>query len=259
MFKVLFGSGILPTSKEKERTDAPRASVDEDATAPPLHSAIRRRELKEAKKLVDRSGEAAVLATDKKGRTAYHVVAETGMRDVLKVLTAVTRKVAEAVSQKDRLGCTPAFYACLRGDKKLVKDFMAMGSDPAAVNLVKESLLHAPFRAPFMAKQHVSTVRELLALRKVPLNALNDELQTPLQIACNKGAYDIAVALLEAGADATLVKAGDPPLFWAVVNDNSALVRQVLIRLSYPAQALIPRSSYSTAQTFLSPTARARR
>jgi ankyrin repeat protein len=46
---------------------------------------------------------------------------------------------------------------------------------------------------------------------------------TPLQLACQKGAFDCAVTLLNAKANPTLVKGGDPPLFYAVTADNTAL------------------------------------
>ena len=60
------------------------------------------------------------------------------------------------------------------------------------------------------------------------MNVTNTAGVTPLQIACSKGAYDCAKVLIGAKADPTIVKGGDPPLFGAVICDNSALVRILL-------------------------------
>ena len=65
-----------------------------------------------------------------------------------------------------------------------------------------------------------------------------------LQLACQKGAYDCAVLLLAAKADATHVKRGEPPLFYAVATENSALGTQghippYLTPIKFPVRRLL--------------------
>ena len=60
------------------------------------------------------------------------------------------------------------------------------------------------------------------------INALDKNGVSALQTACAKGAYDCAKVLIAAKADATIVRGGDPPLFSAVIADNTALVRILL-------------------------------
>lgn len=180
MFKALFGSSKNPT---KERNESPR-SDDQDAL--PLHAAIRNHEAKEVKKTADKGGEKAVAAVDKQGRNSLHVAAEASEAELIKVLVSAvqTSKRSELINAKDRHGCTPLFYACVAGSKKSVQELLRLGADVSTTNIIQETLLHAIFRAPFMSKSHVSVVQELLTTQKLPLNALDHENQTALQIAC---------------------------------------------------------------------------
>ena len=49
-----------------------------------------------------------------------------------------------------------------------------------------------------------------------------------LQLACRKNAYDAVLVLIKNKADTTLVKGGEPPLFYATMAENPALVRALL-------------------------------
>lgn len=212
---------------------------------------MQRGDVKEVKKIIDRGGEKVVTALDKQGRNAFHVAGELGDLEMLKlILKGAARNLEAAVTAKDRMGCTPAYMACVKGSKKVLRELVRSGADLQVTNMIGETLLHAPFRAPFMAKGHVSTVNELLAHKVIPVNSLNEDNQTPLQLACCKAAYDIAVALLKAGADTTLVKAGDPPLFWAVISENPALVRQLL---DHGADISQPNSRGQTLMELVNP------
>lgn len=195
MFKSLFGSpSKSPRKAEKsEKSDKSDKSEGgsvirrEESGDPPLHAAIRARDHKDAKKLAEKGGEETVLAPDRQGRTSLHVAGEVGEVESLKlVLAHVPRgKLIEAVNTKDRMGNTPLFYACVTGSKKCVQELLRLGADVSVTNIINETLLHAIFRAPFMTKSHVSIVQELLTqTKKIPLNSVNDENNTALQIAC---------------------------------------------------------------------------
>ena len=243
MFRALLGGG-----RSRDRSES-HSTTDEDGL--PLHNAMRRGDTKEVKKLVDRGGEKVVTAVDKQGRNAFHVAGELGDVDMLKLIVkGASSKLESAVTAKDQMSCTPAYMACLKGSKKVLRELVRCGADLQVTNMIGETLLHAPFRSPFMAKGHVSTVSELLFHKLIPINSLNEENQTPLQLACAKGAYDIAILLLNAGADTTIVKAGDPPLFWAIINENPALVRQLL---EHGADISQPNSRGQTLMELMNP------
>ena len=74
----------------------------------------------------------------------------------------------------------------------------------------------------------VSADVAVAAYKELNVNVVDASGISPLQAACAKGAYDCAKVLIAARADPALVKGGDPPLFSAVIADNSALVRILL-------------------------------
>lgn len=248
MLKAILGVARGSPAKDKEKDTGSRTSTEGDL---PLHAAMRNLDNKEVKKLVERGGEWAVTAVDKQGRNSFHVAGEVGDVSVIPLLVkAAGSKAGAALVLKDRLGCTPLYLACVKGSKKIVREFIRNGADPKATNIIGETLLHAVFRSTFMSKSHVSTVAELLAHKVIPINALNEDGLTALQLACHKGAYDIAVLILKAGGDAAIVKSGDPPLFGAVINENPSLVRCLL---EHGADISQPNSRGQTLIEILNP------
>lgn len=223
----------------------------------PLHAAVRNDDSKAVKKLVDGAvgGEVAISKLDKLGRNGIHIAADCGKDEILKILLkslkgATRGALTELVNAKDNVGATPVFLASQAGSKKCVAELLKAGADPTITTAAGESVLHAPFLAPFLAKSHTTVLKELLAQPGLKVNGLDSKNVTPLQMACRKGAYDCAVVLLQANADATLVKGGEPPLFSAALAENPALIQKLLEAGADIAQ---PNSSGQTLMELLNP------
>ena len=245
MWKVFRGGG--------SKSNAAPVSPDDI----PLHTAARNDDTKAVKKLVDGAvgGEVVISKTDKLGRNGIHIAADSGRDEVLKILLkslkgAPRGTLAELVNAKDNVGATPLFLASQAGSKKCVSELLKAGADPTTVTAAQESVLHAPFMAPFLAKGHTTVLKELLTQPSLKVNCFDAKNVTPLQMACRKGAYDCAVVLLAANADATLVKGGEPPLFSASLAENPALIQKLLEAGADIAQ---PNSSGQTLMELLNP------
>jgi len=223
----------------------------------PLHTAIRNDDTRTVKKLVDGAvgGEVAVSKTDKLGRNAIHIASDRGKDEMLRILLkslkgAPRGTLQELVNAKDNVGATPIFLGSQAGSKKCTGELLKAGADPTVTTAAGESVLHAPFLAPFLAKSHTSVLKELLKEPGLKINCLDAKNVTPLQMACRKGAYDCAVVLLEAKADPTLVKGGEPPLFSAALAENPALIQKLLEAGADIAQ---PSTSGQTLMELLNP------
>ena len=210
-------------------TGSKKNVTKEEVTADgiPLHDALRRKDLKEVKKLLERAGESAVLRTDSVGRNAVHIAAEAAELDCLKAVLKVVRD-RNLINTADRAGITPLFVAAQSGAAKGVRELVKAGADAAAKTTSGETMLHAPFLAPFLTKGHTTVVKELCALNLVDIAATDSNGLSALQLACRKNAYDAVLVLIKNKADTTLVKGGEPPLFYATMAENPALVRALL-------------------------------
>lgn len=162
----------------------------------PLHDAIRKKDLKEVKKILDRAGESAVLRTDSVTRTAVHVAAETGDVDIVKTVLKSVRDRA-LLNQTDRAGISALFIACQSGVAKSVRELVKAGADATAKTGNGETMLHAPFLAPFLTKGHTTVVKEICALGTVDMGAVDKSGMCALQLACRKNAYDCVVVMIK--------------------------------------------------------------
>lgn len=172
------------------------ATTENGSEGIPLHEAIRKKDLKEVKKILDRAGESAILRTDSVSRTALHIAAETGDVDIVKAVLKSVRDRA-LLNQADRAGISALFIAAQAGSAKSLRELVKAGADATARTSNGETMLHAPFLAPFLTKGHTTVVKELCALGTVDMAATDKSGLCALQLACRKNAYDCVVVMIK--------------------------------------------------------------
>lgn len=148
---------------------------------------------------------------DPGGRTAAHVAARTGAPAVLRALLRARPGLARGADVK---GATPLHMACMRG-AGIPPGGSVGGGDEAFLEcarlLLEAGADHsALMKTPPLAPLHLAATNSftravrLLLAAGAPAGALGtveSDRATALHMSANKGAWECAVALMEAGAD----------------------------------------------------------
>lgn len=139
------------------------------------------------------------------GYSLLHHAAFAGQEEMLDILL---KRQADP-RQKDSYGRTPLHWACDTGKNRIVHILVGVleSLDPAAVN-EKDNCLWTPLHYA-TSKRHLACVKEILLASRVELS--HAELfyeATPLHIACCFGYFEIAEALVGAGANKDLKDSG---------------------------------------------------
>jgi ankyrin repeat protein len=148
----------------------------------PLMLAARAGSVEAVKALLGRG--AAVGARERAGQTALMWAAAEGHAEVVRVLLAAGAGLAGTVDS----GFPPLFFAVREGRLDVVRVLMAAGADVRA--MIEAPASSAPAR------------------RGAPKRAAT----TPLALAVQNGHFELALALVEAGADPNDVRTGFTPL-----------------------------------------------
>lgn len=210
---------------------------------------------------------------DARGRTPLHLAVANAQLDLLRALLALGCDP----NTRDRDNRTPLFAALEHGAEALplVRELIAHGANPEASDANGETPLglalehpeverwlnwrdwsrpHRPLRATDLpaaaAAGALATVQRLLELG-FALDSQDEQGASALLHACGAGHREVAVALLEAGADATVAaRSGVTPLAAAVAARREALVALLLQhhvkadqRLPHDATALMVASA----------------
>ena len=156
-------------------------------------------------------------ATMKGGESVLMLAARSGNVDAVKALLARGAKL----ETRERLGQTALMWAAAEGHTGVVRALIEAGAD---INATVDS----GFKAFFFAVRggHLETVRALLAVG-VDANAMMERpakagagrrggstgpVTSPLMLALQNGHFELAIALVDAGADPNDVRTGFTPL-----------------------------------------------
>jgi len=202
---------------------------------------------------------------DARGRTPLHLAVANAQIELLQALLA---RGCDP-NTRDRDNRTPLFAALEHGAEALplVRALIAYGANPEAADANGETPLglalehpaverwlnwrdwsrpHRPLRATDLpaaaASGALATVLRLLELG-FPVDTQDEQGASALLRACGAGHRDVATALLEAGADATLAaRSGVTPLAAAVAARREALVA-LLLRHHVAADQRLPHEA----------------
>ena len=100
---------------------------------------------------------------------------------------------------------TALLLACEKGNTNIINALRNAGADPNIADIVGNTCLHYATRNCYDKEEVVQTVIDL----GVDVNATNQENETALLLACEKGNTDVIHTLCNAGADASIVDAHD--------------------------------------------------
>jgi ankyrin repeat protein len=158
---------------------------------------------------------AGANTTLKGGESVLMLAARSGNVDAVKVLLARGAKI----ESRERLGQTALMWAAAEGHTAVVRALIEAGADINAT-------LDSGFKAFFFAVRggHLDTVRAFIAAG-VDLNAMmqrpssraaraaaRGQGTSPLMLAVLNGHFELAIALIDAGADPNDVRTGFTPL-----------------------------------------------
>lgn len=120
-------------------------------------------------------------------------------------------------------GDTPLILASRRGDLKAVQTLLAGGADVNAAN-------EKGFTSLMAASQegHVEVIKALSANKKLDLEAMNWNMDTALMLAVQNNQLEAVKALLAIGAQPNYAKAGMTVLIAASYKGNPDIVRALL-------------------------------
>ena len=142
----------------------------------------------------------------KGGETMLMLAARTGQADAVKALLARGAKP----DARERLGQTALMWAAAEGHTATVLALLEAKADPhAAAESGHEAFFYA------IRNGHLATVRTLLAAgaeAQARLRSAKGPPLTPLSVAVLNGHFELAIALIDAGADPNDVRTGFTPL-----------------------------------------------
>ncbi len=142
----------------------------------------------------------------KGGETMLMLAARAGSADAVKALLASGAKV----DARERVGQTALMWAAAEGHTAVIRTLLEAKAD---LHAAAESGHEAFFYA--VRGGHQETVRALLAAgadAKALLRSAKGPRATPLSLALLNGHFELAIALIEAGADPNDVRTGFTPL-----------------------------------------------
>ena len=228
------------------------------ASDTPLHVAAQYNKPGSIKQLCLRA-DIEINAKGGKGRTALHVAAENGFKEVAQLLLDGGAKINLAddngqtplylaivnghlgiipllldkklgINEKDSDGYTLLHYAALGGYPSVIQFFLDKGLDIQARNGFGQTPLH------FAADRGNSEAVQLLLGKGADVNAQTNRYATPLCLAVEGGHQNTARLLLDAGACIDALDGhGNTPFCWAFQNRHALR----LIRLLYNRNAIM--------------------
>lgn len=155
----------------------------------PLRAAIKRNDLEAVKSLLKQS--ANIAEQNKYGQNAFHLVALTGNREMLKLLLN-TNPPAEVVNAKDEYDNTPFHFACREGDEQSALLLLkTRGANIDAQNSSGNTALH------LASKDHKLNMVNFLLSQGADVNALDNNKNSPLHLAMKPGSLKFIMKLLE--------------------------------------------------------------
>ena len=178
-------------------------------SVPPLAEACKNGNPAIVKLLLEAGADAN--AKMKGGESVLMLAARSGQVDAVKALLA---RDADP-KLRERLGQTALMWAAAEGHTAVVRALIEAGAD---VNVTLDSGFNAFFFA--VREGHLDTVRTFLAAG-ADVNAMMQRpggrrprgpAMSPLMLALQNGHYELAIVLVDAGADPNDVRSGFPPL-----------------------------------------------
>jgi uncharacterized protein len=118
------------------------------------------------------------------------------------------------------------FSAIKRDDSSAVQSLLQRGFDP---NTLDPKKLHGLFLALREPSPKVAQI--LIKAPKIDLNPITDDGETPLMMAVFKGQTELAIQMIEKGADVN--KPGWTPLHYAATAGNVQLIKILLENYAY--------------------------
>jgi uncharacterized protein len=118
------------------------------------------------------------------------------------------------------------FSAIKRDDSSAVQSLLQRGFDP---NTLDPKKLHGLFIALREPSPKVAQI--LIKAPKIDLNPITDDGETPLMMAVFKGQTELAIQMIEKGADVN--KTGWTPLHYAATAGNVQLIKILLENYAY--------------------------
>ncbi|XP_014229941.1 ankyrin-1-like [Trichogramma pretiosum] len=171
---------------------------------PPLHLALHHGHWTTAELLLSR-GRADPTATSRDGLTALHVLSQNRECDMDLAQTLLQGGLDVRVDAWDRWGNTPLHLALHHGNAKMVELLLRHGSNPNFVNNAGMSPLHVISRRDrhgHLAELFFGVADEMHL--SVWVDAQDNEGNTPLHCALQRGLKRVVVLLLQRGAEPNL-------------------------------------------------------
>ncbi len=149
------------------------------------------------------------------------------MRKYFKYLKKYIVFIGLFLSQWAWAGAYEDFFTAIRqDDSKVVQNLLQRGFDP---NTRDPKNLHGLFLA--LREPSPKVAHLLIKAPKIDLNPITDDGETPLMMAVFKGQVELAVAMIEKGADVN--KTGWTPLHYAATAGNVQLINLLLENHAY--------------------------
>jgi len=182
-----------------------------EGLAAEIHTAARTGELQQVQSILATTP-AALDQMDSQGQTPLHQAIIGNHGDIARYLVAS----GAALDEKDRQGRTPLYIALDRGRTGSAIMLLDAGADHRRLGA---TALHMGVRTG-----NLTIVRRMLA-SEAPVNATNRRGETPLVLAIKRNQNEMAILLLQHGADPVLeLDGGTPVICWAAANGRQQIV-----------------------------------
>jgi uncharacterized protein len=149
------------------------------------------------------------------------------MRNYFKYSRKYVVLIGLIVSIVAHAGAYEDFFSAIRqDDASTVKDLLQRGFDP---NTLDSKKLHGLFLA--LREPSPKVAKILINTPKIDLNSMSPDGETPLMMAVFKGLNEIAIEMIEKGADVN--QTGWTPLHYAATAGNVQLIKVLLEKHAY--------------------------
>jgi uncharacterized protein len=149
------------------------------------------------------------------------------MRNYFKYLRKYVVLIGLITSMVAYAGAYEDFFSAIRqDDASIVKDLLQRGFDP---NTLDSKKLHGLFLALRAPSPKVAKI--LINTSKIDLNSMSPDGETPLMMAVFKGLNELAIEMIEKGADVN--QTGWTPLHYAATAGNVQLIKVLLEKHAY--------------------------
>ena len=164
------------------------------------------------------------------GQTIFHNLAERGHLEMLKYLCQ--KAVFRNLIQKDSVGCTPIYYAAMRGHFEIVKLLAPYTSNPNIPNQDGDTPIH---QAAFNG--HLEIVKFLVSMASNPIIA-NKYGRTPIHFAAGEGHFEVLKLLALHTSNPNIADMnGVTPIHYAAYGGHMKIVKFLASNTSNPIVA----------------------